>query len=82
MVHTFSNPLFRRELITEDYQQNEDAKWIRMKKLTYTDPSGKTRQWEMAERQVGTTIHLHHIIILTQTPTRHVPRTPNATASA
>ena len=31
-----------------------------MKKLTYTDPSGKTRQWEMAERQVCAKVHLHY----------------------
>ncbi|KAJ2916020.1 hypothetical protein MD484_g4410, partial [Candolleomyces efflorescens] len=27
-----------------------DARWITLKKLTYTDPDGKQRPWEMAER--------------------------------
>ncbi|KAJ2920927.1 hypothetical protein H1R20_g16165, partial [Candolleomyces eurysporus] len=28
-----------------------DARWITLKKLTYTDPDGKQRPWEMAERK-------------------------------
>ncbi|RVX69447.1 hypothetical protein B0A52_06510 [Exophiala mesophila] len=29
----------------------DDAKWITLKKITYTDPTGKQRLWESAERQ-------------------------------
>ena len=29
----------------------DEAKWIRLKKVSYTDPSGKSRTWESAERQ-------------------------------
>ncbi|KAF6764951.1 NUDIX hydrolase domain-like protein [Ephemerocybe angulata] len=28
-----------------------DARWITLKKLSYTDPEGKERAWEMAERK-------------------------------
>jgi hypothetical protein len=40
-------------LITEDVQPPDEAKWIRLKKISYIDPSGKPRTWESAERQVS-----------------------------
>jgi hypothetical protein len=32
----------------------DEARWIRLNKITYTDPIGRSRTWESAERQVGT----------------------------
>ncbi|ETN40433.1 uncharacterized protein HMPREF1541_04710 [Cyphellophora europaea CBS 101466] len=33
----------------------EEAKWVRLNKITYKDPTGGERQWEMAERQTRRT---------------------------
>merc|ERR1712098_834829 len=34
---------------------HEEAKWVRLNKITYKDPTGGERQWEMAERQTRRT---------------------------
>ncbi|ERF70119.1 hypothetical protein EPUS_00306 [Endocarpon pusillum Z07020] len=48
----------------------DEARWIRLNKITYTDPIGRSRSWESAERQtrpttsqtdgVGVVAILHH----------------------
>lgn len=38
------------KVIKDESLNPSDAKWIRLKKITYTDPLGKTRDWESAER--------------------------------
>jgi hypothetical protein len=70
-------------LITKATQSNEAAKWIRMKKITYTDPAGEIRTWEMAERQVGEQSSLiaqaGGLLTLSSRPVRQIR---SATASA
>lgn len=36
-------------------QDPAEARWIRLRRIVYTDPLGKKRVWETAERQVLTT---------------------------
>ncbi|KAG1832808.1 NUDIX hydrolase domain-like protein [Suillus variegatus] len=38
------------KVISEEPLDNKDAKWIRLKKIHYTDQDGKQRLWESAER--------------------------------
>ncbi|KAG1778680.1 NUDIX hydrolase domain-like protein [Suillus placidus] len=38
------------KVISEEPLDNKDAKWIRLKKIHYTDQDGKHRLWESAER--------------------------------
>lgn len=38
------------KIISEEPLDNKDAKWIRLKKIHYTDQDGKHRLWESAER--------------------------------
>jgi hypothetical protein len=65
----------------ESHQSNEAAKWIRMKKITYADPSGKIRTWEMAERQVRSRLSSAQAGRLLNASHRRVPQTRSATAS-
>ncbi|KAI5292167.1 hypothetical protein KEM52_006566 [Ascosphaera acerosa] len=41
-----------RRLRIEDLS-NDDAKWVKLKKITYRDPRGRERAWEMATRPVS-----------------------------
>ena len=40
-------------LIAEDLQKADEAKWLRLSKISYRDPIGRHRDWECAERQVS-----------------------------
>ncbi|EAU88437.2 phosphoribosyl-ATP diphosphatase [Coprinopsis cinerea okayama7 len=42
-----------------------DARWISLKKLTYTDQDGKQRPWEMATRRTRSTSGIDAVAILT-----------------
>jgi hypothetical protein len=46
-------PFSKAILRTLHSQKPEEAKWIRLNKINYQDPSGGKRVWESAERQVG-----------------------------
>jgi len=52
MTSTTSRPSPLNAKVTSSEQMPPDeAKWIRLKKISYTDPLGKPRTWESAERQ-------------------------------
>ncbi|TPX31812.1 hypothetical protein SmJEL517_g04943 [Synchytrium microbalum] len=38
------------KIISKEPMKDEDAKWVKLKKITYSDPAGKIRLWESAER--------------------------------
>ena len=46
-------PLLVTTTETRGSQKPDEAKWIRLNKIDYQDPSGKQRIWESAERQVS-----------------------------
>ncbi|KAI5285079.1 hypothetical protein KEM54_000847 [Ascosphaera aggregata] len=46
--HRLANPKEKR--ISLEPLSNEDARWVRLKKVNYQDPRGVRRSWEMAQR--------------------------------
>ncbi|KAH5418413.1 hypothetical protein HBI67_181860 [Parastagonospora nodorum] len=67
---TSTNSSNKSKVLKTERLDNADAKWMTMKKITYTDPEGTERTWETAERltrpkgseidAIGVAAILHH----------------------